>query len=79
MTSYPFAPTIGLTSFIPSFFQGWTKHLPVDRLVNLGQQVSILVYSVLYVPRIEKAGLDHRGLLWRREGTGSFISKIRAQ
>jgi len=55
----PLGTNIGLPVFVPSLFERRTKHLPVDRLVDLGKRVAVLVDFVQSVLQVKKAGLDH--------------------
>ena len=55
----PLRANSGLSTLVPSLFKRWTKQLPVDRLVDLGKRIAVLVDFVQSVLQIKKAGLDH--------------------
>ena len=55
----PLRTNSGLPVFVPGLFKRWTKHLPVDRLVDLGKRVAVLVDFVQPVLQVEKAGWDN--------------------
>ena len=55
----PLRPYSGLPALITGLFERRTKQLPVDRLVDRGQRVAVLVDFVQSVLQVKKARLDH--------------------
>ncbi len=55
----PLGTNCGLPTLVPGLFKRRAKHLPVDRLVDLGKRVAVFVDFVQSVLQIKKSGLDH--------------------
>jgi hypothetical protein len=56
----PLGPSIGLSIFVPRLLECRAKHLPLNRLVELGKRIAVLVDFVQAVLQIKEAGLNHR-------------------
>jgi hypothetical protein len=58
----PLRANIGLTILVPRLFERWPENIPVNRRVDLGKWVAVLVHLVKPVLEIEKSCLNHAGL-----------------